>query len=62
VKRYWSVYIVMVKPEGETIFKPYVDRSGCIVAHETRAAARNALRMVRLAFDNAYIQKCGAIS
>jgi hypothetical protein len=62
VGTYWRVYIVMVKPEGQNNYVPFVGSVGCVVAHETLGAARNALKVVRAEFANAYIQKCGAIS
>jgi hypothetical protein len=59
---YWRVYIVLVKAEGDTIYRPYVGGNGCVVAHETKKAADNCLRLVKMEHKNAYIQKCGAIS
>lgn len=59
---YWRIYIVMVKPEGNDAYRPFVGSVGCVVAHETLAAAKNALRVVKNEFGDAYIQKCGAIS
>lgn len=53
----------MVKAEGGKFFRPHhCDSTGCAVAHETRKAAQQALKMARMDFPNAYIQKCGAIS
>lgn len=53
---------MMVKPEGEKIYRPFVGGNGCAVAHETKKAAENCLRLVKTEYRNAYIQKCGAIS
>jgi hypothetical protein len=46
----------MVRPEGQNAYRPFVGSVGCVVAHETLAAARNALKVVRAEFANAYIQ------
>lgn len=59
---YWRVYIVMVKAEGDKLFRPHQTSMGCAVAHESLEAAKNALRSTRMDYPNAYIQKCGAIS
>ena len=62
---YWRVYIVMIKPKGEKLFRelPLTDISGgATVAYSTRAAAVAVCKKQKEIHGarRAYVQKCGA--
>lgn len=63
---YFHLYIVMVKPVGQKIYKPYkAGRGGLeIVAHELKKDAQLEARQARYDFGKrrVYVQMIGAIS
>lgn len=64
---YWRVYVVMIKPRGEKLFRPLLEAwnsSEEVIAYQDLSEARATLQAQRLKYGQrrAYVQKCGAIS